>query len=69
MTQTRRRSGKKPLRYRNFVVTCWRESDAGAGWRFTIIDARTGESRSFYGISALTEFLTNTFCGGTMTDE
>lgn len=69
MTQTRRRSRKRRVRYHNFIVTCWRESDAGAVWRFTMIDARTGERRSFHEISGLTEFLHSHFLLRGKTDE
>jgi len=69
VTQTKRRSRKGRVRYRNFIVTCWRESDAGAGWRFTMIDARTGERRSFHEISGLTEFLHMHFLLQGKTDE
>lgn len=43
--------------FRHYILICWRDGDSQAGWRFTLVDARTEQRRSFPELTAVADFL------------
>jgi hypothetical protein len=43
--------------FRHYILICWRDGDSQAEWRFTVVDARTEERRSFRELTAVAGFL------------
>jgi hypothetical protein len=58
---------EKPPRYRSYLLTVWEERNLDpnlpVAWRFSLEDARTGQSRGFAGLEALVVALEQEMAG------
>ena len=56
MSRNRSQSDDRAL-LRHYILICWHDGHRQGGWRFTLVDARTQERRSFLELTALADFL------------
>lgn len=44
-------------RIRHYILICWHDGDAVAGWRFALVNPRTEERRPFRDLATMMSFL------------